>query len=46
MEQDSNNEKIDNTIEKLAKQIKSIQEWVEANPDYLESDAKTEEYLH
>ena len=27
------------------KQLKSIQDWVEANPDYLESDAKTEEYF-
>jgi hypothetical protein len=43
---DSNNEKIDNTIEKVSKkQLKSIQDWVEANPDYLESDAKTEEYF-
>jgi len=43
---DKNNEKIDNTIEKVSrKQIKSIQEWVEANPDYTESDAKMEEYF-
>ena len=43
---DSNNEKLDNTIEKVSKkQLKSIQDWVEANPDYLESDAKTEEYF-
>ena len=43
---DKNNEKIDNTIEKVSKkQIKSIQEWVEANPDFTESDAKMEEYF-
>ena len=43
---DKNNEKIDNTIKKVSKkQLKSIQDWVEANPDYLESDAKTEEYF-
>ena len=43
---DKNNEKIDNTIKKVSrKQIKSIQEWVEANPDYTESDAKMEEYF-
>ena len=43
---DKNNEKIDNTIEKVSrKQIKSIQEWVEANPDYTEYDAKIEEYF-
>ena len=43
---DMNNEKIDNTIKKVSrKQIKSIQEWVESNPDYTESDAKMEEYF-
>jgi hypothetical protein len=43
---DNNNEKIDNTIEKVSKkQIKSIQEWVEANPDFTESDTKMEEYF-
>ena len=43
---DMNNEKIDNTIEKVSrKQLKSIQDWVEANPDYTESDAKLEEYF-
>jgi len=43
---DKNNEKIDKTIKKVSrKQIKSIQEWVEANPDYTESDAKMEEYF-
>jgi hypothetical protein len=43
---DKNNKKLDNTIEKVSrKQMKSIQEWVEANPDYTESDAKMEEYF-
>ena len=43
---DKNNEKIDNSIENVSrKQIKSIQEWVEANPDYTESDSKMEEYF-
>ena len=43
---DKNNEKIDNTIKKVSrKQMKSIQEWVEANPDYTVSDAKIEEYF-
>ena len=43
---DKNNEKLDNTIKKVSrKQMKSIQEWVEANPDYTESDAKMEEYF-
>ncbi len=41
---DKNNEKLDNTIKKVSrKQMKSIQEWVEANPDYTETDAKMEE---
>ena len=43
---DKNNEKIDNTIEKVSrKQMKSIQEWVDANPHYTESDSKMEEYF-
>ena len=43
---DMNNEKINNTIEKVSrKQLKSIQDWVEANPDYTESDVKLEEYF-
>jgi hypothetical protein len=43
---DKNNEKIDNSIQQVSvKQLKSIQDWVEANPDYLESTAKTEEYF-
>ena len=43
---DKNNKKLDKTIEKVSKkQIKSIQEWVEANPDFTESDTKMEEYF-
>ena len=43
---DKNNEKIDNTIEKVSrKQLKSIQDWVEANPNYTESDSKLDEYF-
>ena len=43
---DKNNEKIDNSIEKISlKQMKSIREWVKENPNYLESTAKTEEYF-
>ena len=43
---DKNNEKIDNSIEKVSlKQMKSIREWVKENPNYLESTAKTEEYF-
>jgi len=43
---DKNNEKIDNSIEKVSvKQLKSIQDWVQANPDYLDSDTKREEYF-
>jgi hypothetical protein len=43
---DKNNKKLDKTIEKVSKkQIKSIQEWVEANPDFTESDVKMEEYF-
>ena len=43
---DKNNEKLDNTIEKVSKkQLKSIQDWIKANPDYLESSVKTDEYF-
>ena len=43
---DKNNKKLDKSIEKVSvKQLKSIQEWVEANPDYLDSDTKREEYF-
>ena len=43
---DKNNEKLDNSIEKVSvKHMKSIQEWVEKNPNYKESGAKMEEYF-
>jgi hypothetical protein len=43
---DKNNEKIDNSIQQVSvKQLKSIQDWVEANPDYTETAAKMEEYF-
>ena len=40
---DSNNEKLDNSIEKVSrKRLKSIQDWVQANPDYLDKQEKTD----
>lgn len=43
---DSNNEKIDKSIEKISrKQLKTIKDWIEENPDYLDSETKTEEYF-
>ena len=43
---DKNNEKLDNTIEKVSvKQLKSIREWVKNNPDYKDSETKLEEYF-
>lgn len=43
---DNNNEKIDKSIEKVSqKQLKTIKDWIEENPDYLESESKTEEYF-
>ena len=43
---DKNNEKIDSSIEQISKkQLKTIKEWVKANPDYLDSERKTEEYF-
>ena len=42
---DMNNEKIDKTIAKVSKkQIQNLEKWVKANPDYLDSDTKTQEY--
>ena len=42
---DRNNEKIDKTIAKVSKkQIQNLEKWVKANPDYLDSDSKTQEY--
>ena len=43
---DKNNKKLDKSIEKVSvKQLKTIQNWVKANPDYLDSTSKTEEYF-
>ena len=43
---DKNNKKLDKSIEKVSvKQLKSIKDWVKANPDYLDSTSKTEEYF-
>ena len=43
---DKNNEKIDNTIEKVSlKHLKSLREWVKDNPDYKDTDSKLEEYF-
>ena len=43
---DKNNEKIDNTIEKVSlKQLKSLRDWVKENPNYMESEAKMNEYF-
>ena len=43
---DNNNEKLDDSIEKVSKkQLKSIQDWIEANPDYLDKQEKTDEYF-
>jgi hypothetical protein len=42
---DENNVKIDNTIAKVSKkQIQNLEKWCKENPDYLDSDAKTQEY--
>ena len=42
---DKNNIKIDDTIAKVSKkQIQNLEQWVKANPDYLDSDSKTQEY--
>jgi hypothetical protein len=43
---DKNNEKIDNTIEKISKkQLQTIKDWIKENPNYLDSEAKTDEYF-
>ena len=44
-QKDENNTKLDNTIAKVSKkQIQNLEKWCKENPDYLESDAKTQEY--
>ena len=43
---DKNNEKIDNSIEQLSKkQIETIKEWTEQNPNFMDCDQKREEYF-
>ena len=43
---DKNNEKLDNSIEQVSqKQLKSVNEWTKANPDFMENDKKREEYM-
>jgi hypothetical protein len=43
---DKNNEKIDNSIEQISqKQLKSINEWTNANPNFMENDRKRDEYI-
>ena len=42
---DKNNEKLDNTIAKVSKiQIKNLEKWRIANPDYLDSESKLNHY--
>ncbi len=43
---DSNNEKIDSSIEKISKkQIETIKKWTEQNPDFMDCDQKRDEYF-
>jgi len=43
---DKNNEKIDNSIEKISKkQLQTIKDWIKENPNYLDSEVKTDEYF-
>ena len=43
---DSNNEKIDSSIEKIRKkQIETIKKWTEQNPDFMDCDQKRDEYF-
>ena len=45
-EKDKNNEKIKETINKVAfEQRKSLDKWKDANPDFLDNENKQEEYL-
>ena len=44
---DKNNEKLDNSIEKVSKkQIETIKTWTEHNPDFMDCDQKREEYFN
>ena len=43
---DKNNEKIDSSIQQVSqKQLKTVNEWTKANPDFMENDKKREEYM-
>ena len=43
---DSNNEKIDSSIQEISKkQIQTIKQWTDQNPDFMDCDAKREEYF-
>ena len=43
---DSNNGKIDSSIEKVSKkQIETIKKWTEQNPDFMDCDQKRDEYF-
>jgi len=45
-DKDKDNTKIDNSICKVTQRhVKTIQDWVAANPDFAESDKKMDEYL-
>lgn len=45
-DKDKDNKKIDNSICKVTQRhVKTIQDWVTANPDFAESDKKMDEYL-
>ena len=45
-DKDKENTKIDNSICKVTQRhVKTIQDWVAANPDFAESDKKMDEYL-
>ena len=45
-DKDKDNKKIDNSICKVTQiHVKTIQDWVDANPDFAESDKKMDEYL-
>jgi hypothetical protein len=43
---DKNNEKLDSSIQQVSqKQLRSVNEWTRANPDFMENDKKREEYM-
>ena len=43
---DDNNVKLDNSIEKISKkQLQTIKDWIKENPNYLDSEVKTDEYF-